>query len=104
MERWRYFLGEPGEVLRAILNENEKTVKNCCKTLVQLRDCWEFISEMLDSDYEQFCMDRREEVMNDMADMLDDPNMSYETARDITNEHLKVFYDLCDEQKVWIGR
>lgn len=111
---WRYHLAT-GIMLRQKINDGEETLESCIETLEALEKCyveikskvpaddWEEISEEWENVKEHIDVLKTESEIERIDMLLDLGYDCYNPPLDLTNDDLRIFYDLCDNYRIWIG-
>jgi hypothetical protein len=87
--------------LHDIIYNAADDIGSCLEVLQALDVCYDSIIDMFDiPDVEQMKSDV--ECVYTMYS-VDDYSLSDETVVDLVNASLDVFYDFCDEQRIWTG-
>lgn len=116
MSRWKYSLGNVGLELREAINNREDNLESCRDTMQALNRCYERIKNIIDTEtWFFFFEDYFENFITDL-DILNEPDeikredrflvsryTGYNSALDMVNNDLKIFYDLCDRWGIWIS-
>lgn len=112
---WRFNLGFLGRTLRAAINDGDESLESCKKTLIALDNCYSAIKDRVKEDeWEEISLEAetiKEHInilnMDDEAmrqDRLEDEHFyGWNQPLDCVNEDLRIFYDLCDNYRIWIG-
>lgn len=105
MSNWKYKLEFQGSKLRELLNKDD-TITTIVEVYKQMDVCLKLLLKILvPSDSEEWKDDIEcliEEIQMSCPD-INDPELIYNDEEAILNRHLKDFYDLCDNMRVWIG-
>ena len=112
--KWAYRLNLQGKRLRAIINNGSEDLESCKETLFALLDCYRAIKRMLPEDDCYEFGDEQENIEDLLKIFSEDKVLMEDQLLDLeyndanlplqaTNESLKIFYDLCDYYRVWIG-
>lgn len=113
--KWRFNLGPFGTKLRGCINDGDEGLESCKKTLDALDKCYAHIKTLVSEDeWEEINMEYetvKEHIailsIDDEAtrqDRLEDEHFyGYNQPLECVNEDLRIFYDLCDDYRIWIG-
>lgn len=106
MGRWKYKLEDKGKQLGKLINEGDSTLETVIAVYNQMIDCLKFLKlkldrrDKIDLSYEIDSMiyDFQTKCQDGYTDEYD-----YYEEKDDLNFNLRLFYDFCDDNKVWIG-
>lgn len=110
---WKYHLAS-GTSLRQQINDGEETLKSCIDTLVTLEKCYSEIKSKVSSDDWEDISDEWENVKEHIEILKTDDEIKrddqlldlgfdgYNPPLDMVNEDLHIFYNICDDNRIWI--
>ena len=108
---WKYKLNQHGKNLRNAINNGGDDLESCKVTLKALKDCYDQIKKLVKDDWWNFESDY--DSLEYYIDVLNNPDEDkredalldggYNPALECVNDSLRVFYDLCDYYRIWIG-
>lgn len=111
---WEYHLAT-GSSLRQHINDGEETLKSCINTLIALEKCyseikgkvaaddWEDISGEWENVKEHIEILKTDDEVERIDHLLDLGFDGFNPPLDMVNEDLLIFYNVCDELRIWIG-
>lgn len=105
MKKWKYKLEFEGIKLRELLNKDD-TITTIVELYNQMEVCLKSIQKMLvprDSEEWRYDIESMIEDIQMSCPDIEDPELIYNDEEAKLNRHLRDFYDLCDNIRVWIG-
>ncbi len=114
MKRWRFNLGVVGQNLRTKINDGEEDLNSCIATLEALEKCycaikgllpvdeWEEICEEYDNIKEHLDILKLDEIER-LDKLLGLGFDGYNPPLDCVNDDLRIFYNVCDDLRIWVG-
>lgn len=113
--RWRFNLGPVGAALRECINNGDESLDACRKTLAALDRCYSTIKSFVsDNDWEEINLEYQtvknhintlniDDEITRIDRLLDENFDGFNPALDCVNDDLRIFYDLCDDYRIWVG-
>lgn len=113
--KWEHNLGYLGKQLRESINcDNPESLEACKTTLNMLRHCYNAIHKFVDEDewwdIEDYLpiLEGDIDILNEEDDIKREDRLlsvgyeGYNPALDCVNMNLKIFYDFCDQYRIFI--
>lgn len=113
--KWKYDLKNTGKSLRQCINDGGEDLESCRKTLRELENCYKLIkSKVPEGDWEEISEEYRnvqhhidilsiEDEIEREDRLLDENFTGYNPALECVNDDLHIFYNICDEYRIWVG-
>jgi hypothetical protein len=100
---WKYDLGATATALRTTIMNSEEDAEGCLATLNALRACYAKVKELLtEEDYVAYGFDEMAEEMEIIRSGIEFGDDDDDEAVANTDYALGVFYDLCDDCRIWV--
>lgn len=112
---WRFNLGFLGKALREAINDGDDSLESCKKTLAALDDCYSAIKKRVkENEWEEISIEAETvkehiNILNIEDDALRQDRLEdkcfygWNQQLDCVNEDLRIFYDICDEYRIWVA-
>lgn len=113
--KWKYDLKGFGKELRQCINDGDDGLESCRKTLLALENCYKLIkSKLSEDDWEEISEEYRivrqhidilsvEDEAEREDRLLDEGFDGVNPALDCVNDDLRIFYNICDNNSIWVG-